>query len=331
GLRASDLALMRLFVSLFSASDRYHPVITPMLVAIGQHLGQSTFATLGGVAGGLVLVAIAHEAQRLARRLMPEALNFVLAVVAASVGCDDSAPGPYPLSRRQREAFGMLRIGAADGCRDADEQSLGVPWAWVTSPADKLSAREKYSVLRAALRLARRLADCYCALPAFVELFAPLEAQLATVAGRLPQFKLHQAPAAVVGEVAGLRAQLGEQLAEARAARAPLKLQYHRPLAIASVAPRFESHYSHEVHYDPDRVRAESTKLRRQLARERRGAVRELRRDAQFVAGQRLHEQAEKDKQYAAKMKRAWSVLEAEQGEMKKLDRQRIKERKAKV
>ncbi|KAJ2712218.1 nucleolar complex protein 14 [Coemansia spiralis] len=333
GLRASDLALMRLFVSVFSSSDRYHPVITPMLVAIGQHLSQYTFATLGCVASGLVLVGIVHEAQRLARRLMPETVNFVLTVLAAGVcNADDAADwaGPFPLGRRQRVALGALRIGAADRC-SGSAQPLGIPWAWVASPAEKLSADEKYSILRAALLLARRLADCCFAMPAFVELFAPLEAMLAKIAERLPQFKLHKAPPAVASEVAALRTDLAEQLSQARAARVPLKLQHHRPLAIASVAPRFESSYSHEVHYDPDRVRAETTKLKRQLARERRGAVRELRRDAQFVASQRLDEQLEKDKQYAAKMKRAWSVLETEQGEMKKLDRQRIKERKAKV
>ncbi|KAJ2443971.1 nucleolar complex protein 14, partial [Coemansia sp. RSA 2424] len=89
--------------------------------------------------------------------------------------------------------------------------------------------------------------------------------------------------------------------------------------------------YSLDVHYDPDRSRNEITKLRRQVNKERRGAVRELRRDAQFVAGERLKEQREKDRSYADKMKKAWSVLEADQSEMKKLDKARIKERKAKV
>ncbi|KAJ1732884.1 nucleolar complex protein 14 [Coemansia biformis] len=333
GLRASDLVLMRMFVSLFSSSDRYHSVITPMLVAMGQHLSQYTFATLGDVASGLILVGIAHEAQRLSRRLMPETVNYVFSVLAAAVCSPNDAAdwaGPFPLSRRQREAFAALRIGASDKCSDP-AKAFGVPWAWATSAAAKLTADEKYSILRAALMLARRLADCYFALPAFVELFAPLELLVAKVSDRLPQFKLHQAPPAVTKEVTGLREHLTEQLQQAQASRVPLKLQHHRPLAIASVAPRFESNYSLDVHYDPDRARGETTKLRRQLGRERRGAVRELRRDAQFIATERLHDQLEKDKQYAAKMKKAWSVLETDQSEMKKMDKLRIKERKRKI
>ncbi|KAJ2780195.1 nucleolar complex protein 14 [Coemansia javaensis] len=341
GLRASDLVLLRLFVGVFSASDRFHPVVTPLLVAAAQHLAQYTFATLADVAGGLVLVAIAHEAQRLSRRLMPEAVSFVLAVLAAAVARADAPgdwAGPFALDRRQRDAFAALRIAAGDRCSgaddDDDDQQPGIPWAWVAAakpPPARLSGDEKYRVLRAALALCRRLADCYFALPAFVELFAPALPVLDRIAERLPQFKLHAAPRAVAAEVAALRTHLAAQLAQSRAARQPLRLQSHRPLAIAAVAPKFEANYSLDAHYDPDRARAETTKLRRQLARERRGAVRELRRDTQFLAKQRLDEQLDKDRQYAARMKKAWSVLEADQSEIKKLDRQRIRERKAKV
>ncbi|KAJ2307439.1 nucleolar complex protein 14, partial [Coemansia sp. RSA 2704] len=331
-LRAADAALARLFVGVFSASDRFHAVVTPLLLAIGQFLGQHVFASLRDVALGLALAATVHEAQRLARRLQPEALSFVGAVLAAAV-CDADDAGDwaetgcvFPLSRRQREATGFLRIGISEKCAEAQ----AVPWAWLVG-GGRATAPAKYGVLRASLALVQRFADCYAPLPAFVELFAPLARLLDKVGARLPQFKLQQAPDAVRAQLDGLRARLGEQLAEARAARRPLKLQHHRPMALVTVAPKFESSYNLETHYDPDRDRNELTKLRRQVAKERRGAVRELRRDAQFLAGERLREQRAKDSAYASKMKKAWSVLESDQSEMKKLDRQRIKERKAKV
>ncbi|KAJ2399757.1 nucleolar complex protein 14, partial [Coemansia sp. RSA 2559] len=55
-LAASDIALMRVFVAVFSASDRFHSVITPILLAIGQYLSQFAFATPASIAGALVLV-----------------------------------------------------------------------------------------------------------------------------------------------------------------------------------------------------------------------------------------------------------------------------------
>ncbi|KAJ2558098.1 nucleolar complex protein 14 [Coemansia sp. RSA 1933] len=333
-LAASDIALMRVFVGVFSASDRFHSVVTPMLVAIGQYLSQFTFATPASVGGALVLVGIVHEAQRLSRRLVPEALSFTFAALAASVcRADDESDwdGQFPLSRRQRQAYGeLLSIGVSDRCNGIVEP---LRWAWLLQGnKDTFSVDDRYSVLNACLHLSRRYVDVYFSLPAFIELFAPLKELLAKVSERLrSHFKMQQAPDAVLKTLGDLQEYVGEQLEQAMAQRHPLKLQYHKPLAIGSVAPKFESSYSLDVHYDPDRDRNESIKLRRQVNRERRGVIRELRRDAQFVAGQRLAQQREKDSAYAAKMKKAWGVLEDDQSQMKKMDRQRIKERNGKL
>ncbi|KAJ2850884.1 nucleolar complex protein 14 [Coemansia brasiliensis] len=330
-LRASDVALARLFVSVFSSSDRYHAIITPMMVAIAQFLSQHTFTSIRDVSIGLALAAIVHEAQRLSRRLVPEVLNYVTSILAATV-CDHNDASDwsdgcvFPLSRRQREALGMLHINAAEKCTDASD----ISWAWLVEDVPA-TADSRYAVLRACLALCRRYVDCYFSLPAFIECFQPLAVLLDKASLRLPRFKLQRAPDAVLKLLEDLQSYLADQLTSARESRHPLKLQYHKPLAIASVAPKFESSYNPETHYDPDRDRSEIMKLRRQVARERRGTVRELRRDAQFLAGERLKEQKEKDKAYADKMKKAWSVLESDQSEMKKLDKQRIKERKAKV
>ncbi|KAJ1895101.1 nucleolar complex protein 14, partial [Coemansia sp. IMI 209127] len=285
-LAASDIALMRVFVAVFSASDRFHSVVTPMLVAIGQYLSQFVFATPASVAGALVLVGIVHEAQRLSRRLVPEALNFTFATLAASVCHADNEEdwaGQYPLSRRQRQAFGaLLSIGVSDKCKRLVEP---LRWSWLLQGSkSSFSTDDKYSVLTACLHLSRRFVDTYFSLPAFIELFAPLKELLAKVSDRLPQqpthFKMQQAPDAVLKALSGLQAYVGEQLDQAMTLRHPLKLQYHKPLAIGSVAPKFETAYSLDVHYDPDRDRNESLKLKRQVNRERRGVIRELRRDA---------------------------------------------------
>ncbi|KAJ2721158.1 nucleolar complex protein 14 [Coemansia sp. Benny D115] len=337
GVRASDIALMRLFISVFSSSDRHHVIITPMLMTICQYLSQYTFATLKDVAGGLVLVGLLHESQRLSRRFVPEALNFLFATLAATVcATDDPADwdGQFPLSRRQRQAYQILRIGVAEKCHSKRVEP--VRWSWLVSDdagggSRALPVDTKYSILRACLLLCRKFIDCYFSLPAFTECFTPAKLLLAKISQRLPKFKLQQAPAEVSQLLEEVRSYLDEQLDQALASRAPLKLQYHKPLAIESVAPKFESNYSLDAHYDPDRNRNETIKLRRQVNKERRGVVRELRRDTQFLAGERQREQREKDKVYANKMKKAWSVLESDQSQLKKLDRKRIRERKAKI
>lgn len=48
--------------------------------------------------------------------------------------------------------------------------------------------------------------------------------------------------------------------------------------------PRFEAEFALGADYDPDRQRSEARKLQRQLVKEKRGAMRELRRDAVFMS-----------------------------------------------
>jgi nucleolar protein 14 len=48
--------------------------------------------------------------------------------------------------------------------------------------------------------------------------------------------------------------------------------------------PRYEADFSQHTDYDPDRQRAAARKLQRQVVKESRGAMRELRRDAVFMA-----------------------------------------------
>jgi hypothetical protein len=48
--------------------------------------------------------------------------------------------------------------------------------------------------------------------------------------------------------------------------------------------PRFEADFNAAADYDFDRQRSEARKLQRQMVKEKRGAMRELRRDAAFMA-----------------------------------------------
>ena len=85
---------------------------------------------------------------------------------------------------------------------------------------------------------------------------------------------------------------------------APLELHHHRPLAIKTSIPKFEESFNPDKHYDPDRERAEASKLRAEHKKERKGAVRELRKDANFIARESLREKKEKDAAYEKKYKR---------------------------
>jgi nucleolar protein 14 len=95
-------------------------------------------------------------------------------------------------------------------------------------------------------------------------------------------------------------------------------LHNHRPLAIKTSIPAFIENYNPDRHYDPDRQRADLAKLKAEHKKERKGAMRELRKDANFMAREQLREKKEKDAAYDKKFKRLVAEIQGEEGREKK-------------
>jgi hypothetical protein len=70
----------------------------------------------------------------------------------------------------------------------------------------------------------------------------------------------------------------------------PLTLCAVAPVAIAQHNPRFEENFTPEYNMDPDRERAERSKRKRQARKEFKGAVRELRKDNQFLEAEKAQQ-----------------------------------------
>ncbi|KAK8219682.1 nucleolar complex protein 14 [Zalaria obscura] len=136
------------------------------------------------------------------------------------------------------------------------------------------------------------------------------------------------APAAVealkgLGQKKALQ-HLNIQLSQSRLRRRPLELHHHRPLPIKTSVPKFEESFNPDKHYDPDRERADASKLRAEYKRERKGALRELRKDANFMAREQLREKRERDAEYEKKYKRLVAEIQGEEGhEAKQYEREK--------
>ncbi|PZC89842.1 Nop14 domain containing protein [Pyrenophora tritici-repentis] len=78
--------------------------------------------------------------------------------------------------------------------------------------------------------------------------------------------------------------------------------------------PKFEESFDPNRHYDPDKERAEAKRLQKDYKRERKGAMRELRKDAHFIARESLREKKEKDRAYENKYRRLVAEIQGEEG-----------------
>jgi nucleolar protein 14 len=116
--------------------------------------------------------------------------------------------------------------------------------------------------------------------------------------------------------------------------RRPLLLHTHRPLPIKTSLPLFDASYNPSRHNnasDPDSERRALNKLRAEHKAEKKGAMRELRKDANFLARQQLKEKRERDEEYERKMRRVVGMIQSEEGkEANDYDRIRRKRRESK-
>jgi nucleolar protein 14 len=142
-------------------------------------------------------------------------------------------------------------------------------------------------------------ADLWSASPAFTEIFTPL-----------------LAPLKATSQKSTLQT-LNARLTTARIRRRPQLLHDHRPLPIKTSIPKFEESFDPNKHYDPDKERSESAKLQKEYKREKKGALRELRKDANFIAREKLREKKDKDQKYEEKYKRLVAEIQGEEGREK--------------
>lgn len=123
---------------------------------------------------------------------------------------------------------------------------------------------------------------------------------------------------------------LGILLQTARLRLRPLELHHHRPLPIRGSVPKFEEGFNPDKHYDPDRERSQAAKLQKEYKRERKGALRELRKDANFVAREQLRDKKERDAAYERKYKRLVAEVQGQEGhESKEYEREKKARRRA--
>ncbi|KAJ3735050.1 nucleolar protein 14 [Lentinula guzmanii] len=318
----AELTLLRIIGSLWPTSDMNHAVVTPTRILMGAYLGLARVRSLSDIASGLFLCTLFLQYEQLSQRFVPEAVNFlvnsVLHLAPNKYHSVSELPGSFPspdfLSKQCRRL--ALNVKATKGLT-IQQPNL----------ADLLSGRDhdsasKLSLLALSLDLLGRYANSLKGLDAFIELFDP-------ICDILRGLKLQEFEADLQARAKSTKEMIEQLLKFARQSRRPLMLQAHKAIPIPSYVPKFDSTSSSYLrHQDPDRERNEASKLRNEYKKERKGAIRELRKDARFLAGVEQIKQREKDRSYNERIKRAFGALESERAEEKAMEREKMKEKK---
>lgn len=175
------------------------------------------------------------------------------------------------------------------------------------------------SLLLVTLRQLRKFAELYATLSsplsAFPQLFAPISSALTAIAA---SSRISCSLKAVLNSC---QERIEFLVTRSLASRTPLQMQAHRPLAIKTYLPKFDAEYSVDRYTrEPNKEKASLTKLQRQHKREHRGAIRELRKDSQFLAREKLTTIKQKDAEYKSKMRTLLGEVANNQGDAAKFN-----------
>ncbi|KAK1830038.1 putative nucleolar complex protein 14 [Podospora conica] len=308
-LTAGDLILLTGIGTTFPTSDHFHQVVTPAILVIGRFLGQKIPQTLADYATGTYLSILALQYQQLSKRYVPEVINFSLNTLCAlapekpreKLGFFPLHDPPAGTRLKSATKTPLRKLTIAD-CQPTHVATL--------PPAALTSLRA--SLVNTTISLLTAAATLWHSHAAFPETFSPLSRILAHLTS--PPCAAHLPPALVIN-LRDAAASLSALLQQARRARRPLELHHHRPLAVRTYVPKFEDSYDPTKHYDPDRERAELAKLRAEHKKERKGAMRELRKDAAFVARENLRVKKDKDAAYEKKYRRLVAEIQSTEGQ----------------
>lgn len=257
----------------------------------------------------------------MSKRFVPEAINFL--VQAILLLC----PSSYSKSSTLPSTFFLPDLDIIDSSLQIRPKKAGVlepkgPSLFDILSCDEKGEQEKIDLIYVALELLGRYADMYKPLDGFIEIFGPILSILQNLTTKRLSSVFQE-------HISKLTGKLTKLLKFAGQTRKPLFLQAHKPIPIATYIPKFDAHNSSYIrNRDPDAERAALAKLKAQHRKEKKGAMRELRKDNRFLAGVQQERQEAKDREYKARMAKAFAGLEIERAEQKREEKAKRREKR---
>ncbi|KAJ5677408.1 uncharacterized protein N7477_003041 [Penicillium maclennaniae] len=304
-LLPGDVAILSGISTVFPTSDHFHSVTTPAHLCLARFLGQCSVKTVSDFATGAFATTLCLQYQTDAKRYMPEFINYTLNALCNLAPTEPTSKLGFFPARKSEDS---VRLAPSKKVTPRKLQFRDI----IASASDSDAQEElKISLVTTFVSLLGAASDIWSEKSAFTEIFTPVREVLQYLR---QSFKSKVFGAAREPIQAALD-KIDAHLANARLTRRPLLLHNHKPLAIKSAIPKFEEDFNPDKHYDPDRERAESNRLKKEFKREKKGAMRELRKDASFIAREKLREKKERDAAYEQKYKRLVAEIQSEEGQ----------------
>ena len=340
-----ELIALKMLGNLFPLSDFRHAVTTPASILLGQLLSQCPVRGPKDLAAGIFCSGLQLYYSESSRRLAPEALNFLMSSVGKSyldyfASTNKKSKGTRNIGKEELEGI-VYRI--VSSCPPIAASNLGWVFRRLTPKDSKAKEIGKLSldiffdnnkkqefkgskqsaagieVLNTALLLLKQFVKMHSSSTSLPEMILPLTKLLPAVVQQ-SQHNIKNFPAEVSKLQKTVQHSILESYSLSLKSRRLLQMQkeIQRPKAIKSYRPMFDEEYIVRKDNDPNRERAEIKKLKRQIARERKGAAREIKKDSLYVARKQHEEREEWEADVQKKYNNVIDFLDKQQSGFKK-------------
>uniref|UniRef100_A0A8C5K3D9 NOP14 nucleolar protein n=1 Tax=Jaculus jaculus TaxID=51337 RepID=A0A8C5K3D9_JACJA len=311
------LIFLKIAGLLFPTSDFWHPVVTPALVCMSQLLTKCRVLSLQDVVKGLFVSCLFLEYVSLSRRFIPELINFLLGILYIATPNKQSQGSAlvHPFRALGKNSELLLVSNKAD-VSTWQKGSLSLQWASKQSAPTAAEANHaRLSCLAVCLALAKRCVFMYGTLPSFHAIIRPLQALLTE----------HLADCSHPPELQELCQSILSEMESQKPLFQPLICEKSKPVPLKLFTPQLVKVLEFGRKQGSSKEEQERKRLIHKHRREFKGAVREIRKDNQFLARMQLSEIIERDAERKRKVKQLFNSLATQEGEWKALRRKKFK------
>ncbi|RXM99929.1 Nucleolar protein 14 [Acipenser ruthenus] len=312
-----ELIYLKIAALLFPTSDFRHPVATPALVYMSQLLTKCPVTTLQDVVTGLMLCCLLVEYISLSHRFVPELINFLLGILHLAV------PEKQCLGYTVVPPF--KTVGKSCNLLVVKDEKVSESWMKKCLPMSAVQGLElkdelekdhfRFSSLNTCLDLIKRCTSLYGSLPSFSKIFQPIRDLLTKhlPAGNYPT------------QLQELRQEILQAIEDKTTSHVPLVFEKKKPVPLKLYTPKIMEILDYGKRRGGTKEERERQRLIHKHKKEFKGAIREIRKDSQFLAREKLSEIMTRDAERKRKVKELFGSLATQEGEWKALKKMKMK------
>lgn len=309
-LQPRDLAFFVVIGYLFSTSDHYHLVVTPTLILMNESISSIPYdktTTINQIGQGIFITDMLLNYQNFSKRFIPEIVCFLEKASLLLF------PEAEKLSNKCMSFKEVIKSDMTLGTKSLKENEDLVK---VHELFEKSSQSLKLKLVNKIIDIFSRILTIWRDNSAMLEILSSFISLARHLAIYYKSSKLDQ----LIERMDKIQTNLAKE-------RKPLALQHHKAISIATFAPKFEENFNPDKKsYDVNRERQEMNKIKNQIKKERKSALKDIRKESKFVARQQISEKKEKYDEYHKKMANIVNSISTIEGaEKNTYERERLK------